>query len=275
MPIHTWHRMKPQRPVLNRAHGLCRGMVFASCPGWTYGFTSTALQTDSDDFTLVRGTWTGAINASPWSTAQEAGGRGIDNGDGSFNQAPEWIPPASDTRYDVTRGWSAAVLVRPDVLITDATIPLFKRRDQPYGATEEGWHFSGAASNFWRVAICDGASEASATGTTAMALTRADLLVATYDRANLRLYVNGTLEKTTATTIAVAATSGLPIKFLGLGTSAAGSPSWPGLVSMGAVWKRALTEGEAGALYRDPFTMWRNELGDEAAVDYQTFLAAF
>lgn len=276
MPLHAWHRMKPPRPVLNRAHSLCRHMIFASAPGWTNGFTSGTLQAELDDFTLQRGIWTGAINASIWGSGNESGGRGIDNGDGSFNQAPEWIPPAGDARYDIIRGWSAAVLVRPDVLIADNTIPLFKRRDQPYGATEEGWHFSGHTGNVWRIEISDGAAEASAAGTTVQSVGRGDLLVATTDRTNLRLYVNGQLEATTATGLAINATSGLPIKFLGLGTSAAGSPSWPGNITMGAVWDRTITEGEIQMLYRDPFAPWRLELGDEeAGTDYQTFLACF
>ena len=255
MPFHAW-KPKPSRPVLNRANGLCRGLIFASAPGWTYGFTNGTIQTDPDEYLRLRGVWNASpLNASPWTSGNESGGRGIDNGDGSFTAAPEWLIPAGDTRYDITRGWSAAVLVRPDILSTDVNIPLFKRRDQPYGATDPGWHFSAGAGNTWRVEICDGAAEASCVGTTTQNTVRGDMLVATYDRTTLRLYVNGALEASTATGIAVG-NSAAAIKILGLGTAGAGQPNYSGMVSLGLVWKRQISNAEIGALYARPWDMW-------------------
>ncbi|MFL5310782.1 MAG: LamG-like jellyroll fold domain-containing protein [Myxococcales bacterium] len=262
---HQW-RPKPIRPALNRAHGLCSGLIFASAPGWTNGRGQGASPIgEVEDVRNIRGVWNAAVNNhTPWEGGLGWGGRSLDNGDGSFVSAPEFLVTAAETRWDLTANMSAAVLVRPDTLSTDATIPIFKRRNQPYGATEAGWHFSGKAGPSWRFAFSDGVTERSVGALTLQDVTRADLLIVLATPTQLRIYINGVLEGSPAfAATAIGNPSATPIKFLGLGTAAASQPNYAGQVGVGYVWDRLLTQGEINALAADPFTPYRATPFDE------------
>lgn len=282
MSTWEWAR-KPPRPVLNRAHGLCSSMIFASCPGWTKGFGQGATPLgELEDFRGARGVWNAAtLNDSPWQGGNRIGGQGLDNGDGTFTSAPEYLTPAGDTRYDITNGMTAAVLVRPDVLSVDGTLPLFKHMNQPYNGTTPGWCFTAAAGNVWRFNMSDGVNQQNVNSTTVQNVFRGDLLLVTVAPVagggiNLKFYTNGVLEGSanSATINNMGNPASTPIKFLGLGTVAAGQPNYAGLVSVGYVWDRVLSQGDINALATDPFRPYRRELVDESVYfQYQTFLA--
>lgn len=255
-----------------------RGCLFACCAGWVKGFIQSTNKGDTDDINgmQARGLWLnggGNLQYQRW-----WGGYGIDNGDGVTSDSPLDFADTG-TRYDIPNdaGWSAAIHIRPDLPVSDTTIPFFKRRAQPYGATEAGWSFTGGPGNTYQVRICNGVTQATVTSTTTMdpAGIRMDLLVATYDQANLRLFVNGALEATTAATLRVGNVAGEFIKFDGLGTAAAGQPTFPGYIDMGMVWKRPLARSEVSQLYSDPFFAWRDLEEPEAIGVWQTYLAAF
>jgi hypothetical protein len=228
---------------------------------------------DPDDVTGFRGIWSRTVANLQYQRWWS--GWGIDNGDGATSDSPVQYDDIG-TRYDVQFGWSAACHIRPDLQVSDTTVPFFKRGPQPYGATNAGWTFTGGAGNVYRVRISDGATQLVALGTTVQDpnATRLDMLTATYDRANLRLFVNGVLEATTAGTIAVGNPAGEDIKFNGFGPPPTES-TFPSFIDMGCMWNRALTISEVRMLYSDPFIMWRLLDDDEGLADYQTFLLAF
>lgn len=259
-------RIKPSsRPMLNRAHGLCQNLMFAACPGWTWGFTASTFQTDYDDYRLQRGIFNTTVpNASPWQGGLFPGGRGIDNGDGSFNSVPEWTTKITgDTRYDINFGFSVACLIRPDVLTTDGSIPFFKHRNQPYSGTEPGWMLTAGAGNTYKFEWSDGVSETNIVSTTTQDIVRGHMLVVTCapnaakTTLAVNLYVNGVLEASVGASVLIGNPANTPLKFIGLGTVAAGQPAFSGQVSMGAAWNRVLNASEITRMAGDPFIMWR------------------
>jgi concanavalin A-like lectin/glucanase superfamily protein len=281
---------EPYKHSLNRAHSLCNKLIFACAPGWAKGFTANGFQTEYDDYNMSRGIFNTTVpNASPFIIGP--GGRGLDNGDGSFNSVPEYLPSgAADTRYDITYGFTASVLVRPDLLSTDGTLPFFKHMNQPYNATTPGWCFTGAAGNVWRFQMSngDGVNQRNVNSVTTQDanLERADLLTATLlptagGGITVRMYVNGQFEaqQTSAAINGMGNPANTPIKFLGLGTAAAGQPAYSGFVSFGAVWERVLADSEILALARDPFVLWRPNRDMEMALGgllaQQTYFIAF
>ena len=279
-----FRQKNPRRMTLNRGRGLHRGLIFACPPGWTNGFTAGTFQTDYDDKNMSRGIFNTTVpNASPFQGGSIPGGRGIDNGDSSFNSVPEFLTGvAGDTRYDLTYGFTAACLVRPDVLTTDGTLPFFKHMNQPYNGTTPGWCFTNAAGNVYRLNISDGVNQKAIVSVTTQDIQRGHLVLATVvpDGAggtNLAFYVNGILEATanSAVIAAVGNPANTPIKFLGLGIVANGQPAYSGFVSMGAVWNRVLTPGEIGMLAADPFVLWRQSEDDLAGSTFQTFFHVF
>lgn len=286
MPSYQF-RVKPHpgRPQLNRARGLFKGLLFASSPGFTNGYTAGTFQTDYEDVRRQRGIFNTTVpNASPWQGGLGTGGRGIDNGDGSFNSVPEWVTGvAGDTRYDITFGFTACCLIRPDVLTTDGTLPFFKHMNQPYNGTTPGWCFTGAAGNLYRFQMSDGVNQRNVNSTTVQDIQRGHFVLATLlptaTGITVQMYVNGVLEgtQTSAVIFGMGNPANTPVKFLGLGTAAAGQPAFSGLVSMGAVWNRVLTPSEITRMAGDPFILWRGGWGEEdlAGVVPQTFLLAF
>jgi Concanavalin A-like lectin/glucanases superfamily len=278
---HEWPVKPPLRPVLYRGSPFASGLLFASAPGWTNGRGQGATPVgELENVREYRGVWNAAVNNhSPWEGGNRIGGRALDNGDGSFVSAPEFLVGAADTRYDVAYGMTAAVLVRPDSVTTDGTLPFFKRMNQPYNATTPGWCFTAAAGNVWRFNYSDGVNQKAITCTTTQNVFRGDLLLVTLvpDGAggtNTAFHVNGQKEATanSAVIAAVGNPAGTPIKFLGLGTVAAGQPNYSGLVSVGYVWDRVITQWEIDALASDPFAPFRwPELDDGFGGGFQSF----
>lgn len=270
--------------TLCRGRGLHRGLIFASAPGWTNGYALPNFDTDYDDFNMKRGVFNTTVpNASPFQGGTIPGGRGIDNGDGSFNSVPEFLTGvAGDTRYDITYGFTATCLIRPDVVTVDGTLPFFKHMNQPYNGTTPGWCFTNAAGNVYRFNMSDGVNQKNINSVTTQDVNRGHLVLVTVvpDGAggvNLEFYVNGIRESTanSAVIAAMGNPANTPIKFLGLGIVANGQPAYPGFVSMGAVWERVLTPGEIGMLAADPFVLWRQAEDELAGNIFQTYFHVF
>lgn len=265
---YQWQNAKPGvgRPTPNFAHPLWRGCLFASTVGSSRGHRQQASPAgDIDDrfgnvnvrsqiFTTGGFTPNGA-NWQNWSM-----GRGFDNGDGTTSLNPQgWAD--TDGRYDITRGATWAVIVRPDLVSANTNLPIFKRRAQPYGAAQSGWHFSGDAGNLWRFEMSDGVTERSRTSSTVQgAPNRSDLLVARYfdlftGNGRLQLHVNGIMESSTQFAFqSVGNPAGEPIKILGYDAL---NGTFPGFIPFAAVWNRPLSDGEMAQVFSDPFVMWR------------------
>lgn len=268
MTDHKWS-LKMPRPAPYRAHCLWRNALHASAP-WVWGWRSDDRQAEFDDETGTRATWENAIptTAAPNVTLVHGRSHGVAADAGT---RIKWGD--TGTRYDITRNFSAAVLVAPNALTSATDVPIYKRRGSPYGATNAGWHFSAGAGNTWRFALSDGTTEVAAVTSRTMSVGRSDLLVATYDQANLNLYMQAEIKGTAAGTIASPNPAGQAIGFLGVGPAGA---TFDGSIGMAMFWNRVLTLGELSMLANDPFLPWRSSEGDElGALDYQTFLAAF
>lgn len=291
MPRYGWPNAKPGigRPVPNKAHSLWRMCRFASTVGSSRGHRQQGTpQGDFDDvyygncarstiFTAGGFTPNGA-NWQNWSM-----GRGFNNGDGTVSLNPQgWensLPPGilgvgTGERYDLPQlgatpicGATWAVIVRPDLQTASRDVPIFKRRAQPYGAAQAGWHFSGEAGNLYRFEICDGVTEFGRNSTTVQDALgqRSDLLVARYwavpgsaTNSRLELWVNGVAEAGVAgapsfATVAIG-NPNEPIKILGYDAT---DGTFPGFIPFAAFWARPLTGAELNQLFVDPFVMWR------------------
>jgi hypothetical protein len=292
---YQWANAKPGigRPVPNKAHPLWNGCLFASCVGSSRGHRQLGTpQGDFDDrfypnaarstiFTAGGFTPNGA-NWQNWSM-----GRGFNNGDGTTSLNPEgWENSLGPTipgvgtgeRYDLPQlgatpigGCTWAVIIRPDLQTADINVPFFKRRAQPYGLAQVGWHWSGGAGNTYRIEISSGAVEFARVSTTVQDVNgmRSDLLVARYIHANatnsrLELYVNGVAEAGVAGSPSFATVPignpDEPIKILGYDAT---DQTFPGFIPFAAFWARPLAVQEMAQLYADPFVMWRWLTGPE------------
>lgn len=258
MPVTPFKPLiKQTRPIFaHRGHPLWRQCIHAANLGSINGFRAlggAGLDEGDIDFQnkyraqLTRG---GAANVYG-----DIHITGLDIDDGTTDTSQEFGPIG--TQYDVERGWSALVSIRPQFVQTDPLVPFFKRRDQPYGAANEGWSFSGDVGGLYRVEISDGVSEVSVNSSAAMGDDILTILCATYDRETLRLYRDGVLDGSVAATIAIGNNTPEPIKYLGLGPPP-DSTFFDGDISVGAVWARPLAESEVTLLARDPFIMWRH-----------------
>ena len=267
MPRHSRPRFQPRHPF-------ARGCIFASLPGWPRGSTASGRFGAFDDTKGrgMRGFWT--LNNGPQQYQNWQAGPGVDNGDGVTSDSSfQWDITPISTKYDISAfGMTAAVAIRPDVLATSTTIPFFKRRAQPYGATQPGWCFTAAASNKYQVRICDGTTEAAVTSTTTMSTTRIDLVAFKYDGGTLRLFVNGVQEAATSATFQVGNPATEDIKVLGLGPA---NETFSGFVDFAAVWNRPFS-GQDMRTMVDRFAMWRERSQLRGALSaFQTFLLSF
>jgi hypothetical protein len=178
-------------------------------------------------------------------------GQGATVEDLSAAGAKRIVYAATNNRYDVTRGLSAAVLMRPRVQYNGGQP--FLSRATAFGVATECWVIGAEAGNLYYWEISDAIGADFVDSTTAQSTSRTDLIVGTYDGANIRIYVNGKLEGTTATTRVVNNLSLIDVAF---GPFLAGSELLVDFY-MGAIWKRALTPQEIGRLYVDPYQLWR------------------
>lgn len=106
----------------------------------------------------------------------------------------------------------------------------------------------------------DGASK-QAISTTSISTSARQHIVGTYDGVNLRLYVDGNLEATTACgaiQYGAVATVGSAIAAMPLTTSAsAWRRFWPGTIESAMIFDRALSPSEVRRMTIDPYSMFR------------------
>lgn len=278
--ISKW-ALKQALPTPYQAKSLWRMLNIAVAPGWEKGFTDTSNQgaprvPGAGQFgtpaapVAGRGLWEAGVDASLYPKPFENYGRQAENGtilalNGSLRFTNlQTFPPVLS--YETTFGLTVAILWRPQVA-TSADNPIMARRVSPYGAAQAGWSLHTVFGTAYEFRISDGAVQAAATSTSTQNTSRVDLIVATYDRVNLRLFVNGVLEATTATTLTV----GNVNRSIRIG----GTAGADGTFGMMAMWNRALVASERNQLYSDPFTLWRLEDDVDADFQWSTFFAAF
>jgi hypothetical protein len=226
--------------------------VFASLPGVPRGFTGTTAA-QRDNVWGGAGSWTtGSPSIGTATYVVQDAGQGATVEDLSAGGAKRVSYAAIANRYDITRGVSAAVLMRPRA--TYSAGQPFLSKATAFGAGTEDWIIGAEAGAlyYWQIADSGGA-ETFVDSTTAQSTGRTDLVVGTYDGANIRIYVNGKLEGTAATTLTVANNAAIPIAF---GPFTTGSEILIDFF-MGAVWRRPLSAQEIGRLYADPYALWR------------------
>lgn len=264
-------RAKMPRPTPNRSDPLWDGLVFACAYGWRRGYTDRGAGDfgDRDEVTRYKGFWTlGAGGGQYISGARSTGGGtpagwGCDNGDGvTGDSSQEWQPALASPYYDLPpNNWTLAVSIRPDVLSADPLLPFFKRRAQPYGAAQPGWHLSGGVGNVWRMSWGDGVStQGMSFATTQDAnLLRCDFLIVqavdTFPTTTATGYVNGVRDPQTASAVSlVNAAATEAVKIFGLKSD---NSRFPGFSDVAYIWKRTLTIPEISRISGDRFGPFR------------------
>lgn len=257
---------QPQTPSFNRAHPLARGCVFACLPGVLPGFVSTATAPQKDAVRTRTGLWSNGASLAGATWANDAAGRRASSEDQAGAGALRLTYVSEGGRADTSLGISAAILMRPRT--TSAGGAPFFSRATAFGAGTESWIIGAEAGSlyYWQIANAAG-TENFVDSTTAQSATRTDLIVGTYDGANIRIYVNGKLEGTTASTLVVAN----PTAGIAFGPFTTGGE----LIAdyyMGATWNRALKAQEISMLQARPYSMWQpsragRELGFVSAAD--------
>lgn len=242
-------RRKPVRPTPNRAHPLWRGCLFAVASGWNKGWRENDGATTFEDQTRQRGILQGS---RPGTHKVIDAGRAL--ADGVSGDTINWAAPLG--RYDTltNRGFTIAMLTRPDNADPGSDAIFFAKRANTSGGTS-GWHLGiQSGSNVWECEYSDG-FEVSLQGTTAASNSRTDLVACTFDRAALgglmKIYINGILENTRNTTTAVGNTT-QPIRLFG-GSTASGE----GSNTMAAFWDRPQPATAIARLHTDPYIMWK------------------
>jgi hypothetical protein len=246
---------QPQYPSFNRGHPLAQGCVFACLPGVQMGFRPVGGVTNAVQKDAVRtreGLWNTATGLAVATWANGDAGRRASTEDNGGAGAKRSVYTSEGGRYDTPRSISAAVLMRPRTTYSGGQS--FFSRATAFSAGNESWIIGAETGSqyYWQIADAAG-GEDFVDSTTVQSATRTDLIVGTYDGANIRIYVNGKLEATAAATRTLANPAGLGIAF---GPFTSGSELIIDYF-MGATWKRALTPQEIGLLWADPYRMWR------------------
>jgi hypothetical protein len=263
---------KPVRPAPNRSVGLWSRCLYACAAGWNKGWSDNDGATTFEDQTKMKGVLQGSRGSTH--VIIDAG-RALDAGS-SVNNI-NWNAPLS--RYNLSLGFSAAALVRPDSTTAPASdLAIFSKRNSTDN-TSGGWHLGiEDGSNTFEVEISDGVSGSRANSLIAPETTRSRLIVATYDRSNLRIYIDGILRATEATSLTVGNNSE-PIRLFGF---AGNVGVFDGSASVAVLWNRPLSQGEISKLWSDPYIMWKTELHKEfmfglagGGARFQTFFLNF
>lgn len=256
---------KVPRPVLDLGDPVVdSSLVFAACPGWRRGWVDPGDLGDHDERTRTKGVWTlgaggGQYGAGP--QVEAPAGWGIDNGDGVTGDSSQQWNPSPLSRYDLpATQFTLAVSIRPDVVQASTTIPFFKRRAQPYGGGQAGWHFSAGAGNVWRFSWSNGVTSVGMSFATVQDANtyRTDFLVVTGEPSGANLmctgYVNGVRDPQATNAALLVNSAAEPIKLLGLGPA---NERFPGFVDVAYAWTRTLTTPEIERLSADRFRPWR------------------
>lgn len=261
-------RPKMSRPMPHRGDPLWDGLVFACAYGWRRGYTDRGAGDfgDRDEVTRYKGFWTlgaGNLQYGGGVLIGAPAGWGCDNGDGvTGDSAQEWQPALASPYYDLpAQNWTVAVSIRADVVTVDPTFPFFKRRAQPYGGGQPGWHFCGGVGGVWRFEWAGGGVEQGMSFNTVQDanLLRCDFLVVQADANGANTlatgYVNGNRDPQSNSVVQLAnAATTEAVKIFGLGPA---NERFPGFSDVGYVWERTLTVQEIMRLSADRFAPFR------------------
>ncbi|MCA9063465.1 MAG: hypothetical protein KDA96_10410, partial [Planctomycetaceae bacterium] len=175
-----------------------------------------------------------AANAPAW----VSGASGLA---GDFNGVDDYIVVPNSTSLSASTV-TVDVWVRPDATGVNSTIVT---KEGVVASSEIGFGFRQRADNhFWFVLGREGAASAIAASTTTLTAGQWYHLTGTYDGSNAKLYVNGILEATTATTVALNSTTPMVI-----GRQQISGGFFDGMIDELALFDRPLTSGEVAAVY--------------------------
>ena len=176
---------------------------------------------------------TGTLNSgATWSTAGKYG-KAV-----AFNGTTGMVTVADKASLDLTNTMTLSAWVNPSATGGWRTVMLKEAAPTLVYALYSSGDAS-LPSGFIHI----GANDRSATGLAALALNTWSHLAATYDGSNLRLYLNGTLVRTAATTGSMTASTGA----LRIGGNSVWGEYFTGLIDEAHVYNRALSAAEITA----------------------------
>ena len=182
----------------------------------------------------------GTTSNTTWSTAGKYGKALSFNGSSSYVNVPD------SNSLDLTTGMTIEAWVRPSSLGSAWRTVVLK---QQTGALAYGLYANNNATR--PVGYVFNAAERSAGGSSALAVNTWSHLATTYDGANLRLYVNGVLAATTATTGNIVVSTGV----LRIGGNSVWGEYFSGLIDEVRIYNRALSAGEIQVDMATPVSM--------------------
>lgn len=156
-----------------------------------------------------------------------------------------------DTKFDLTTFFSIECWIMPDDNTTN--IGMFSKNDAG-GATNKQWLLYGREAidpAKFRFRVVKGGLFTTLVGNTSYLGGRLYHLVATYDNANLRLYVNGVQDATPA--VLAGPLDSFPTGAVLYGALANGSYHIKGLIAGGRIYKRTLSDAEVLQHYQGIF----------------------
>jgi glucose/arabinose dehydrogenase len=171
----------------------------------------------------------GTIAGATWTAAGKFGGAL------SFDGVDDWVTVADANDLDLTTGMTISAWVRPATLGTRWRTVLFKEGGPLAYSLYAHERGAGPVSE-----VLAGGALRLARRTTPLPLNAWSHLAATYDGAALRLYVDGTLAGSTASTGSMAVTSGV----LRIGGNNVWNEWFSGLIDEVRIYDRALSQSE-------------------------------
>jgi hypothetical protein len=169
----------------------------------------------------------GTLNGATWTTGKYGGGV-------SFAGAGTFVTVADSASLDLSTGMTISAWVNPSTLPAWPTVVL---KERPSGLAYALYASAGATKA--PSSYLDSAKgEYFATGTGALPLNAWTHLAATYDGAQVRLYVNGALVATKAASGNILATTGA----LRIGGNAVWGEYFAGVIDEIRIYNRALTQ---------------------------------
>jgi len=253
---------KPEHPIPNRTDPLWNQCLFAFAVGSNPGARSTLLFSAIDDQRQSRGSFSSSI---PGHFVVSDAGKSIDTLGGSV-EIFDWADIGG--RYAISRGFTAAVVVKPLTTPTLAGLLYVNVWGKLTDFLTKSWSidYQGNTGDLpapgWRFTVNSTAAvEVTIPATTAPSIARTDLIVGVYDRVNQDIWLNGKREGRIANALAVFndSTYTLNIRRAVLGATA---PNFR--VSMIALWNRPLVASEIARLSSDPYVLWKSNDDIEA-----------
>ncbi|HEY7120191.1 MAG TPA: LamG-like jellyroll fold domain-containing protein, partial [Tepidisphaeraceae bacterium] len=174
----------------------------------------------------------GTIANATWTTAGKFGGAL------SFNGANSWVTVADNALFHLTTGMTLEAWVKPNALDGWTNIIM---KERPAGLAYA--LYASDNTDNPPAGYINRSTDVSSVGTSALSLGAWTHLATTYDGANLRLYVNGTLVRTQAVTGAITSSTS-PIR---IGGDSVWGEYFDGLIDEIRVYGRALSQSEVQA----------------------------